>query len=104
MQPGEVAVAGLPVLTLADLDLLRVETTNLSERDAPKVAVGQPVSVFVKALNRSMPGRVGAIAPLADTLGGDAVYKVTIKELDSRPAGLRAGMTVDVQFSAGRTP
>lgn len=97
VQPGEVAVAGLPVLTLADLDLLRVETTDLSERDAPKVAVGQPVSVFVKALNQSIPGRVGAIAPLADTLGGDAVYKVTI-ELDSRPAGLRAGMTVDVQF------
>lgn len=100
-QPGETAVPGTPVLVLADLDTLRVETTDLSERDAPKVAVGQAVTVFIKALNQSVPGRVGAIAPLADTLGGDAVYKTTI-ELDARPAGLRAGMTVDVQFSAGR--
>ena len=101
VQPGVVAVAGSPVLTLADLDALRVETTDLSERDAPKVAVGRPASVFVKALNQSVSGRVSAIAPLADTLGGDAVYKVTI-ELDSRPAGLRAGMTVDIQFGAAR--
>jgi HlyD family secretion protein len=65
-QPGETAVAGTPVLVLADLERLRVETTDLSERDAPKVAVGQSVTIFI--------------------------------ELDSRPAGLRAGMTVDVQF------
>ena len=102
-QPGETAVAGTPVLVLADLERLRVETTDLSERDAPKVAVGQAVTVFIKALNQSVPGRVSAVAPLADTLGGDVVYKTTI-ELDSRPAGLRAGMTVDVQFGAGRIP
>ena len=102
-QPGEIAVAGTPVLVLADLERLRVETTDLSERDAPKVAVGQAVTVFIKALNQSVPGRVSGIAPLADTLGGDVVYKTTI-ELDNRPAGLRAGMTVDVQFGAGRTP
>jgi hypothetical protein len=38
-----------------------------------------------------------AIAPLADTLGGDVVYKITI-DLDAPPAGLRAGMSVEVQF------
>ena len=96
-QPGETAVAGTPVLVLADLERLRIETTDLSERDAPRVAVGQAVTVFIKAMNQSVPGRVSAVAPLADTLGGDVVYKTTI-ELDSRPAGLRAGMTVDVQF------
>ncbi|MEO6061490.1 MAG: HlyD family efflux transporter periplasmic adaptor subunit [Thermoflexales bacterium] len=96
-QPGETAVAGTPVLVLADLERMRVETIDLSERDAPKIAVGQAVTVFIKAMNQSVPGRVSAVAPLADTLGGDVVYKTTI-ELDSRPAGLRAGMTVDVQF------
>jgi multidrug efflux pump subunit AcrA (membrane-fusion protein) len=69
-QPGETAVPGTPVLVLAELDTLRVETTDLSERDAPKVAVGQTVAVFIKALNQSVPGRVSAVAPLADTLGG----------------------------------
>ena len=37
------------------------------------------------------------IAPLADVLGGDVVYKVTI-DLDQPPAGLRAGMSVEAQF------
>jgi hypothetical protein len=34
---------------------------------------------------------------MADTLGGDVVYKTTIKR-SNRPAALRAGMSVDVQF------
>jgi hypothetical protein len=62
--------------------------------------VGQPVTVFVKALNQNLTGHVSLIAPLADKLGGDVVYKVTI-DLDSIPPELRAGMSVEVQFGAG---
>jgi len=93
----EWVVPGQPVLVLTDLAHLRVETTDLSERDVPQVSVGQPVSVLVKALNQSLPGTVTEIAPVADTLGGDVVYKTTI-ELGSHPAALRAGMSVDVTF------
>jgi hypothetical protein len=82
---------------LADLANLRVETTDLSERDVPRVAPGQAVSVTIKALNQDVNGKVLSIAPLADTLGGDVVYKTTI-ELDELPPGLRAGMSVDVRF------
>jgi len=57
------------------------------------------VTVFVKALNQSLSGRVSLIAPLANTLGGDVVYKITI-ELESIPPELRAGMSVEVQFGA----
>ena len=96
---GEWVTPGEPVVVLTDLAHLRVETTDLSERDLPQVAVGQPVAVMVKALNQSLPGHVTEIAPLADTLGGDVVYKTTI-ELSTQPAGLRAGMSVDVQFGA----
>lgn len=94
---GEWVTPGQPVLVLSDLAHLRVQTTDLSERDVPQVAIGQPVSVLVKALNQSVAGQVSEIAPLADTLGGDVVYKTTI-ELATRPSGLRAGMSVDVQF------
>jgi len=94
---GEWVVAGQPILVLADLAHLRVETTDLSERDVPRVAIGQPVTVIIKALNQDATGRVVAIAPLADSLGGDVVYKITI-DLDAPPAGLRAGMSVEVQF------
>ncbi len=96
-QPGEIATAGAAVLTLADLDALRVETTDLSERDLPAIKLGQVVSVNFKALGQSAAGKVFGIAPQAERLGGDVVYRVTI-ELDTRPAGLRAGMSADVQF------
>lgn len=94
---GEWVLPGQPVMTLVDLTHLRVETTDLSERDVPRVSVGQAVTVYVKALNQTLNGRVLQIAPLATSLGGDVVYKVTI-ELDSPPAALRAGMTVTVTF------
>lgn len=97
LQPGEWVIPGQPVVVLTDLAALRVETSDLSERDIPGVTVGQEVTVLIEALAQEVPGRVSAIAPLADTLGGDVVYKVTI-ELDSLPEGLRAGMSVEVQF------
>lgn len=97
---GEWVVPGQPVLLLADLSQLRIETTDLSERDIPKIEIGQPVTIFIKALNQNVEGRVSAISPLADTLGGDVVYKTTI-DLDAPAPGLREGMSVEVQFSTG---
>jgi len=97
VHPGEWVIPGQVVLTLADLNHLRVETTDLSERDIPRVEAGQPVTVFIEALGQDVPGRVSDISPLADTLGGDVVYKTTIT-LDESPPGLRAGMSVEVAF------
>jgi HlyD family secretion protein len=97
VHPGEWVIPGQVVLTLADLKNLRVETTDLSERDIPRVEIGQPVTVFIEALGHDVPGRVSDISPLADTLGGDVVYKTTIT-LDELPPGLREGMSVEVAF------
>jgi len=94
---GEWVIPGQAVLMLADLAHLRIETTDLSERDVPKIEPGQSVTVFIEALNLDLNGRVIEISPLADTLGGDVVYKTTI-ELDEHPPGLRAGMSVEVEF------
>jgi multidrug resistance efflux pump len=94
---GEYAAPAVPVILLSDVDNLHVETTDLSERDVPKVAVGQVVNVFVEALNANISGHVKSISALSSTLGGDVVYKTTI-DLDEIPAGLRAGMSVEVQF------
>jgi multidrug efflux pump subunit AcrA (membrane-fusion protein) len=98
---GEWVIPGQPVLSLADLDHLRVETTDLSERDVPRIAVGQPVTILVEALDQNVAGHVVQIAPLANTLGGDVVYKTTI-DLDKPTPGLRAGMSVEVQFETGQ--
>jgi HlyD family secretion protein len=98
---GDWVLPGAPILTLADLSSLQVETTDLSERSVPQVKVGQSASVFVKALGQNVKGKVKEISPLADTLGGDVVYG-TVIALDSLPEGVRAGMSVDVSF--GTTP
>ena len=98
---NEWVTPGQAVLQLSDLGALRVETTDLSERDIPRVALGQAVTVFIKALGLETAGVVREISPLADTIGGDVVYKTTI-ELTDPPASLRAGMSVEVSFESGQ--
>jgi HlyD family secretion protein len=95
---GEMVQSGGAVLTLADLNHLQVETTDLGERDVPLVAVGRPATVIVQASDAQIAGHVAAIAPQSTIVGGDVVYAVTIA-LDDQPADLRWGMTVDVEIA-----
>lgn len=97
VQSGEWVLPGEVIVVVIDTSHLRVETNDLSERDISAIKPGQTVSVFVKALSQSITGKVSEVSPLADTLGGDVVYK-TIIDLDESSEALRAGMTVDVQF------
>jgi multidrug resistance efflux pump len=99
INPGETALQGQAVLTLADLSHLRVQTTDLSERDVAKVAVGRPATVRVEPLGVSLAGRVVEIASQATTIGGDVVYAVVV-ELDEQPVGLRWGMSAEVEIPA----
>jgi multidrug resistance efflux pump len=99
--PSETVVPGQVVIMLGDFSDFRVETTDLSERDVPKVKVGQPAQVRVIALNQSLPGKVTEVSRIASTIGGDVVYKVTI-EFDNQPTGLLWGMTADVQIAAAQ--
>lgn len=94
---GEYAAPAQVMVVLSDTATLQVETTDLSERDVPKVEIGQTVNVFVQALNENVAGHVTLISPISETLGGDVVYKTTI-DLETIPEGLRSGMSVDVQF------
>jgi RND family efflux transporter MFP subunit len=93
--PGEFIQQNQVVLTLATLDSLQLETTDLSERDITKVRVGAPVDIFIEALNQSFDGKVLSIAPKADTVGGDVVFKVTIA-FDRQPQNVLWGMTAEV--------
>jgi RND family efflux transporter MFP subunit len=93
--PGELVQQGQAVIALATLTNLQIETTDLSERDILKVKVGDKATVSIKALNGNFIGKVVAIAPKADVLGGDVVFKVTIA-LGEQPKGLLWGMTAEV--------
>lgn len=96
--PGESAQTNQPVLVLADLKHLQIKTTDLSERDITRVKVGQPVEVYIEALDVNVPGKVIRISPIAEIVGGDAVFPVTI-ELSEQPAGLLWGMTTEVEIA-----
>jgi RND family efflux transporter MFP subunit len=93
--PGELVQSDQPVVTLATLDDLQIETTDLSERDIANVGLGAPASISVEALGETFTGKVVRISPVADTVGGDVVFKVTIA-FDSQPRGLLWGMTAEV--------
>jgi multidrug resistance efflux pump len=99
VSPGEPVTPGQVVLTLADAQRMRAQTTDLSERDVDHVSVGRPATVYVEALNMDIDGRVVDIASQANTVGGDVVYAVTIA-LDEGPPRLRWGMSVEVEIAA----
>ena len=95
--PGEFVESDQAVLTLATLDKLQLETTDLTERDVTKVKVGAPVDIFIEALNEHFSGKVISISPMANTVGGDVVFKVTIT-FDQQPENLRWGMSAEVSI------
>ena len=94
---GETVVPGRVAILLADLSKYQIETTDLSERDITRVKVGQPVKIFIEALNQDFTGKVAKVALLSSTLGGDVVFTVTI-ELDKQPQGLLWGMSANVEI------
>ena len=87
-----------PVIVLATLDQL-VVSVSFSEVDAGKLQVGQVAQVTFPALtNVSASGKVAAVATTATTTDGVVSYAVTVS-LDSVPAGVRAGMSADVDVT-----
>lgn len=97
--PGEFVPSDQTVVTLATLNTLQVETTDLSERDISNVHPGDTANIFVEALNRNISGKVIGISPIASTVGGDVVFKVTIAP-DTQPEGLLWGMTAEVEINS----
>ncbi len=97
ISPAEYVNPGQIVITMGDLNHFRIETTDLSEKDAARVQVGQNAQVYIEALGNEFSGKVADVARISETVGGDVVFKVTI-ELDTQPQGLRWGMSADVKI------
>jgi RND family efflux transporter MFP subunit len=95
--PGEFVPADQAVITLATLDTLQAETSDLSERDITKISIGAPVNIFIEALDEDVRGRVISISPRANTVSGDTVFKVTIA-FDEQPEQVLWGMTAVVNI------
>lgn len=98
VSPGEYVQPAQVVVEIADLQNVRIETTDLSELDIAAVKIGQPANVYVEALNQEFPGKVTAISPIFETIGGDVVFKVTI-QLDEQSRDLLWGMSTEVEIN-----
>ncbi|MGB9673728.1 MAG: HlyD family secretion protein [Anaerolineales bacterium] len=95
---GEWVAPGQPVIILADLAHLRVETTDLNEIDVARVKVGDAVRITFDALpDVAVNGKVTLISPKASE--GSGVNYTVVIEMDEIPPQLRWGMTafVDIQ-------
>lgn len=95
---GQQVSPGQPVLRIADLSSLFVETDDLTEIEVVDVEVGQKVTVAADALpGVEMTGTVESISQVFEEKRGDITYTVRIA-LDNPDPRLRWGMTVVVTF------
>jgi multidrug efflux pump subunit AcrA (membrane-fusion protein) len=87
-----------PVMRVADLSQLFVETDDLTEIEVVDVEAGQKVTVVADALPEvEMNGTVDSISQVFEEKRGDITYTVRIS-LDDPDPHLRWGMTVVVTF------
>ncbi len=97
IREGEWISPGLPVFLLADLEHLRVETTDLNEIDVARVKIQDQVTVTFDALPEVViEAVIDQIAPMASE--GSGVNYTAIINLQNWPDELRWGMTAFVDI------
>jgi multidrug resistance efflux pump len=99
-QPGEIVTPGAPVMLIADLSTLQVQTTDLNEIDVTKISLGDKAEVVFDALPEiNAEGAVVDIAVRNANVAG--IYYTVSIELAEIPEGLRWGMSAFVQIETG---
>ena len=99
--PSEWLAPGSPVLLIADLVHLQVETTDLGEIDVAQIRVGDTAIVTFDALPElRLAGTILRIAPKA--AAGSGVNYPVLLALREIPAELRWGMTAFVDIEVDR--
>ncbi len=100
VREGEFLLAGSHIVTLGDLDTLRVETSDLDEISVGQVAVGQKVEIAFEGLpEQTFTGRVVGISPMSDSKAGGVNY-TAIVEVDRIAPDVRWGMTAFVDIES----
>lgn len=91
---------GVPIVQVADLTSLRVETSDLNENDVARIKIGDPATVRFDALpDVTVNGSIARIEPKAKE--GAGVNYTTVIQLDRVPDGVRWGMTANVEIATG---
>jgi HlyD family secretion protein len=98
IKAGEIAVAGAPIITVADLTEWIVETQGLTENEITRIRPDQAARVALDPLpEATLNGKVIDISRLYETSMGDITYKVTVLLSEAHPQ-MRWGMTSEVWF------
>lgn len=96
---GEQVTPGAPVLRLADLSQLQIETEDLTELQVVYIQEGDQAQVTFDALpDLTVAATVVAIRPYGESSSGDIVYRATLALAQPDPR-LRWNMTAAVAFA-----
>lgn len=86
-------------VSIADTAGWIIETTDITELEVVKLAVGQPVAFTADALPAViMAGTVTEISQASFVQGGDVIYTVRIKADPGLDTRIKWGMTVEITF------
>ena len=98
VEAGEQAVAGQTLLTIGDTSGWQIETTDLSELEVVRVAVGDRATISFDALpGRTIEGTVERIQVRGTSADGGVVFAVSIRP-DINSPDLRWGMSATVRI------
>jgi multidrug efflux pump subunit AcrA (membrane-fusion protein) len=96
IQQAQYVNAGTPIVLIADLSSLHIETTDLNEKDIAGITIGSKADVTFDALpDIKIEGTVTQIAPKSNKASG-VNYTVSL-DLAQLPDRLRWGMTALVE-------
>jgi membrane fusion protein YbhG len=106
LEPGQVALVGVPILTLGDLENLWVKV-YVTDADLGRIAIGQPVQVTTgSSSGKTYPGRIVSIANKAEFTPNNVqtrderaklvfAVKIGLQDPDQE---LKPGMMADVRM------
>lgn len=98
LKVGETSTPGVSTVTMADISIWRVKTTDLTELNVVNVREGSRVVVTFDAIpDLELPGVVTRIKGQGENRQGDITYTVTV-QLEQNDERLRWNMTSYVTF------
>lgn len=92
---------GAQIARIVDYDTLEV-SIDVDEYDIGAVEEGKEGTVYLNALETSVPGTISEVARSATSEGGVSYYEVKMQI--SAPANVRAGMSVEVSILNQQAP
>src|SRR5271169_3485868 len=98
VQAGTSNTSGLPIVTLAEIDVLRLRIPA-PERIAAKIKIGDPADVHVQATGEHFTGKVARFTNALDTSTRTMQVEIDVPNPNYH---LQPGMYADVTLAAGR--